>query len=106
MMTTDCTVRAEFIAGLRRLADFLAANPKVPVPTYGTEITVHAKGTDDQQRAEVDRIAVLIGSPASDGAHYETARDFGPIAYRAVAVPEQHMSDWHALMSYSGQVTA
>ncbi|MCT9929563.1 hypothetical protein N5079_04940 [Planotetraspora sp. A-T 1434] len=104
-MTTDPTTRADFIAGLRRLAAFLADNPKVPVPTYGTEISVHADGTDTQQRAAVDRIADLIGAPASDGGHYVTARDFGPVTYRAVAVSEERMDDWHALMSYSDNVS-
>ncbi|WP_214111066.1 hypothetical protein [Acrocarpospora catenulata] len=106
MMTTDSTVRADFIAGLRRLADFLAANPKVPVPTYGTEVTVHARGTDDEQRTAVDLIADLIGSPASDGDHYTTGRDFGPIAYRAVAIPADRSADYDAWSSYYGSVHA
>lgn len=104
-MTIDCTTRAEFIAGLRRLADFLAANPKVPVPSYA-EINVHASGSDEEQRATVDRIAALIDRPATDGVHYATARDFGPVTYRAVAIPEQYMAEWHDLMSYVGQVSA
>lgn len=105
-MTTDCTVRAEFIAGLRRLADFLAANPKVPVPSTGADIIVHALGSDDEQRAAIDRIAALIDRPASDGDHYTTTRDFGPITYRAVAIPERCMQEWHALMSYDGCISA
>jgi hypothetical protein len=106
MATTDPTVRAEFIAGLRRLATFLADNPDVPVPTWGAEISVHLDGTDAQQRAAVDRIAGLIGAPASEGAHYVTARDFGPITYSAVAVWEQTRRDWDALTSYAGHVSA
>ncbi|MEU7938563.1 hypothetical protein [Microbispora bryophytorum] len=104
-MTTDPTARAEFIAGLRRLAAFLADNPKVPVPDYGADISVHVDGTDAQQRAAIDRIADLIGAPTSEGLHYTTARDFGPINYRAVAVWEQTSRDWDALMSYHGTVS-
>jgi hypothetical protein len=105
MMTTDSSARAEFIAGLRRLADFLAANPKVPIPAYGADINLHTGGSDDQQRAEVDRIAELIGSTPSEGVHYETTRNFGPITYRAVAVWENTLRDWEALTTYQGAVT-
>ncbi|MFG2071697.1 hypothetical protein [Nonomuraea maritima] len=104
-MTTDPTVRAEFIAGLRALARFLADNPKVPVPSYGQDVTVNARGNEDEQRAAVDRVADLIGAPASGGTHYCTARDFGPITYRAVAINEQAMSEYEAVLSYHGAVT-
>ncbi|WP_248965419.1 hypothetical protein [Sphaerisporangium perillae] len=106
MMTTDPSARTEFIAGLRRLADFLAANPKVPIPAYGTDIQVNTFGTDSDKRAAVDRIAELIASPATDGTTYETTRDFGPITYRAAAVWDDTLRDWHALVSYDGAVTA
>ena len=100
MFTTDSTVRAEFIAGLRRLADFLATHPKVPVPSDGTEFSIHV-----HDRATVDRIAALIDRPASDGLDYQTTRDFGPISYRA-AVPAPPAYDWDILLSPYGQVTA
>ncbi|GII65638.1 hypothetical protein Skr01_57230 [Sphaerisporangium krabiense] len=105
-MTTDTTTRAEFIAGLRRLAAFLADNPKVPVPGHGSEINVFASGTDDDKRTQIDRIGSLIDRPVSEGTHYETCRDFGPITYRAVAVWDDVAREWRALMSYDGSVTA
>ncbi|WP_055480397.1 hypothetical protein [Sphaerimonospora mesophila] len=105
-MTTDPSTRAEFIAGLRRLAAFLADNPKVPVPTYGAEISVHAQGSDDDQRAAVDRVADLIGSPASDGIDYITARDFGPITYQAVADSRERMRDLDAWFGYRNTAAA
>ncbi|QFY13707.1 hypothetical protein GBF35_50470 [Nonomuraea phyllanthi] len=105
MMTTDSTARTEFIAGLRSLARFLADNPKVPVPTHGETILLHAAGTDNEQRAQVDRVADLIGSLASGGTHYKTARDFGPITYEVLAISEQHMRDHEAAASYYGAVT-
>ncbi|GAA1612532.1 hypothetical protein GCM10009733_005710 [Nonomuraea maheshkhaliensis] len=105
MMTTDSTVRAEFIAGLRALARFLADNPKVPVPSYGETVSVHASGTERQQHAKVDRVAELIGAPTSGGTHYQTARDFGPITYRAIAISEQAMNEYTAALSYQGAVT-
>jgi hypothetical protein len=105
MMTTDSTVRSELIAGLRRLAQFLADNPKVPVPDYG-KIVVFANGSDKEQRATIDRIADLIGASVSDSTHYVAIRDFGPITYEAIAIPEQRMEDHRALMSYDGAVSA
>src|SRR5438105_2201701 len=53
--------RAEFISALRDLADFLAANPAVPVPLNGDVITLHASGYEDGGRAQVDHIARLLG---------------------------------------------
>lgn len=106
MMTTDCTVRAEFIAGLRRLAQFLADNPKIPVPSYGETVSVHACGSDDERRAAVDQVAGLLGVPVSDGTHYIAERDFGPITFRAVAICQDQRLAWDALMSYDGVVSA
>jgi hypothetical protein len=41
--------------------------------------------------AEIDTIAELIGSTASDAdsprGHYSAVRDFGPVQYRAIAIP-------------------
>lgn len=72
--------RVRFIAGLRDLADFLDQNPEVPAP-WGTA----------EMFAEIDTIAELIGSIASDADsprwHYSAVRSFGPMQYRAVAIP-------------------
>jgi hypothetical protein len=42
--------------------------------------------------AEIDVIAEHIGTTASDAdspaGHYSTVRDFGPVEYRAVAIPQ------------------
>jgi hypothetical protein len=106
MMTTDATVRCEFIAGLRALAQFLADNPKVPVPSYGRAILLHARGgSDDERRAVVDQMAELFGSAASGDSHYKTVREFGPVSYEVLAIAEQHRQDYQALMSYAGAVS-
>lgn len=105
MMTTDCTVRAEFIAALRRLAQFLADNPKLPVPSCGEQITVHACGSERDKRTAIDRVAALLGVPASDGTCYIAERDFGPIIYRAVADCDSTRQQWDALISGPGGVT-
>lgn len=105
MPTIDPSARAEFIAGLRRLAAFLAAHPAVPVPSWA-DITVMPRGDEQARQAAVDRIAELIGSPVSDSGNlYQTVRDFGPITYRALALPDQDRRDWEALMTYDGAVS-
>jgi len=41
--------------------------------------------------AEIDTIAAMIGSSASDddspSGHYGAVREFGPVQYRAIAIP-------------------
>jgi hypothetical protein len=83
--------RVRLIAGLRDLADFLDQNPEVPVP-WGTDVLVFpAEASDAEMFAEIDTIAKLIGSTASDAdsprGHYSAVRSFGPVQYRAVAIP-------------------
>jgi hypothetical protein len=82
--------RQELISGLRALADFLEGNPAVPAPSF-TGILVFPPHADDaENRQEIDIIASRIGSeieisPAHR--HYVTSRRFGPVEYRAVAIP-------------------
>ena len=83
--------RGRLTAGLRELADFLDQNPEVPAPWRADVIVFPAKGTDAEMFAEIDVIAAQIGVTASDadspGGHYSAVRDFGPVQYRAVAIP-------------------
>ena len=48
-------------------------------------------GSDVEMFAEIDAIASRIGATASDAdssaGHYSASRDFGPVQYRAVAIP-------------------
>lgn len=102
--------RAAFVAGLRELADFIESHPELPVPPRYTKTPVspHLNGTDDEDRAEVDRIAAILGAVpvTTRGGHYEVARKFGGgVTYQAVAIPEQDMAVYRALVSYSGSVT-
>jgi hypothetical protein len=82
--------RQELITGLRALADFLEGNPEVPAPPF-TGILVFPPHADDaENRQEIDIIASRIESgieisPAHR--HYVTSRRFGPVEYRAVAIP-------------------
>jgi hypothetical protein len=83
--------RARVIAGLRDLADFLDQNPQVPAPGYTDLLVFPPIGSDAEMFAEIDVIAALIDTTASDadspGRHYSAVRGFGPVQYRAIAIP-------------------
>jgi hypothetical protein len=82
--------RQALISGLRELAGFLESNPDVPVPAFIDFLVFPPPAPDDGKRREVDVIASLIGSvavTASSYRHYTTSRRFGPVEYRAVAIP-------------------
>jgi hypothetical protein len=104
--------RAKVTEGLRQLADYLDANPGVPVSEYThcdlLAFTSHDY-SDAASRAEVDRIAALLGAPVRDetgrGGHYKATRSFGPISYSMIHIPAEHRAAHAALMSYSGCVT-
>ncbi|SRR6266699_528538 len=86
--------RGRLIAGLRQLADFLGQNPDVPTPRHADVLVFPAHGTNVEMFAEIDVIAEQIGATASDAdslaGHYSTDRDFGPVHYRAVAIPNRN----------------
>ncbi len=82
--------RKAIIFGLRELAGFLESNPDVPVPAYTDLLVFPSSASDDGKRREIDVIASLIGSGTmtySSHRHYATSRRFGPVEYRAVAIP-------------------
>jgi hypothetical protein len=81
--------RARLVAGLRDLAEFLARNPRVPAPRYATVHVFPPDGADAGMFAEIDAIAGQIAATAVTGAagHYVAVREFGPVQYRAVAIP-------------------
>ena len=102
----DLFARTQTINGLRALADFLETNPAVPVHEYGRDYTVHARAeTDEAARAEVDRIAALLGEDVEDetgrGGHYTVSKTFGRITYTAVHIPARCRAEHAALMSYA-----
>jgi hypothetical protein len=93
----DDQERARLIAGLRDLAEFLSRNPQVPAPRYTDLLVFPPRGSDAEMFAEVDAIAGQIGVTASqndtpDG-HYIACRYFGPVQYRAVAIPQAARND-------------
>ncbi len=84
------TERQALISGLRQLAGFLENNPEVPAPTFTDVLVFPPHVSDAENRTEIDVIASRIGSgtkTTSSRRHYETSRQFGPVEYRAVAIP-------------------
>ncbi|MEO3892375.1 hypothetical protein [Nonomuraea sp. B5E05] len=98
--------RTALINGLLDLAAFLETHPDLPVPP---NVTVHhfpRQTNDDDQRAEIDQLAALLGTDINheDASrdHYATSRMFGPIEYRAVAILATARARYDAETSYRG----
>lgn len=89
MTYANATERQALISGLRDLADFLESNPSVPAPNDAYVFVFPPRSMpDSEKRNEIDVIASRIGSGAKDlYGHYLTVRRFGPVEYRAVAIP-------------------
>jgi hypothetical protein len=74
------TRHADVIEGLANLAAFLGTHPELPLGDADPFLRSVKGGTDEENRAEVDRIAAILGVTAADavtGTHYGAARDFG-----------------------------
>ncbi|XVQ85052.1 hypothetical protein ACQP2K_40600 [Microbispora siamensis] len=98
--------RSAFIADVRTFADFLTATPNVPVPAQLDVAVFPTGGGDEVRRAEIDRIAAVLGTTTEcDAGHYRTSKTFGRVSYRAVAVSDGARERWDALMSYDGAIT-
>lgn len=84
--------RADLIAGLRDMADWLEANPDVPVGAHDFVRLQYCAdvytGGIVASRAEVDRVAVLLDAkPYRDGTHYGAEKDFGgDVSYLALSI--------------------
>ena len=80
--------RVRLTDGLRALAQFLHDRPDVPAPLYVDMLVFPFKGTDDEDRAEIDAIASCIGAEPLEivPGHYSVSLYFGPVEYRAVAI--------------------
>lgn len=81
--------RNHLISGLHALAQFLQDHPDIPAPRWAEILVFPPDGPDDKERAEIDAIASRIGAETreSSGGHYSCSVSFGPVEYRAVAIP-------------------
>ena len=106
--TTDPAERQEYITGLRQLADYLDANPGVPVPRYGSSIRLIASLAEDGGIAEIITIAAQLAAPVIDATQdmgsYRTCRSFGPVTYEAFSSTRASMAIYRAETSYAGCV--
>ncbi|WP_328708694.1 hypothetical protein [Microbispora hainanensis] len=95
--------RSALIAGLRALADFLDANPAIPVPRSVYALHFPHGATDAEMCAEVDQIAELLDAPINqEFGHYGASIRFGPVEYKAVAVLAARRAQYEADRSYEG----
>lgn len=80
-MTTDRNPRTETIEGLRALADFLEANPTVPVPTYGP----HQYNVPLHTNQAVEEFAAEHGLTVQydDEGNARVKAEFGRVLYEA-----------------------
>lgn len=110
MTYASLTRRAQLIAGLREFATFVEANPHVPAPSHADLYVFPPDGEDAVMRAEIDRIAALLGitpdnPPERD--RYTAVRAFGPVVtLRVVAIFTRTRANHRALQSYVGAVTS
>lgn len=93
--------RAQTIAGLRALADFLEANPRIPIRPEGADYAFFSHRTDDAaERAEIDIIATALGEPVhdetSEGGEYTVTKTFGAITYHAIHIPAHRRAVYRA----------
>lgn len=102
------SARAELVAGLRRLADLLAERHDLPVDA-GIRASTYPVGTDDEQYAEVDRIARALSVDATWNdarTHYRVMYHLGgQVYYQALHITEEAMARHRASTSYLGAVT-
>lgn len=110
-MTTSPAAREAFIAGLRDLADFLAANPAVPVPVNRTVVHVQPYGSDEEEAAGIDAFAAAAGVGVLDERHgghysgrYSAILEFGPVAYMAFTYTAATLAESDARRSYENNV--
>jgi hypothetical protein len=101
--TRPGTRAAEVADALAAFAGFITEHPELPLSKYGA-MTYHVHGdTDEQQRAEIDRIAAILGvkpEETSNGTHYKAEREFGPgVTYEAISIDREAMKRYSAHMT-------
>ena len=78
--------RAQQIADLRELVDFLAAHPDLPIGNDAIGKECILADDDEAGRAQLQAIADILGTEVRlslGGGSYEVARRFGTVVYQA-----------------------
>jgi hypothetical protein len=98
----DPTRHEQVAAGLRELADFIAAHPDMPIPTYPAVACPVGSETDDEPGlAQVTAAAAILGVEVSSRS---AVRYFGPVEYRVSHATRDRMARYNAAHSYEGAV--
>ena len=108
----DFLERAQIIMGLHRLANFFAAHPEVPVRPFGWVLSdFPERSSDEDQRAEVDRVAALLApyggkriDETGTGGHDRALITFGRITYEMVRIPQRRRDLHNAQLSYADNI--
>lgn len=86
--------RRGLIDGLRELADWYEQHPDVPLPRY-PDLLHSVGGQDDAQGvAEVEQLAVALGTEVKYGAHTGTERQFAGLRFRAYYIARESMAEY------------
>lgn len=105
----DAEHRRSVIDGLRRLATYLDEHPDVPVGFTPVSLEFAASGvrSEEEARAEVDRVAALIGAATETSASgtYSASKCFGAATYRVYASSKASGRRVTAALSYLDNVT-
>jgi len=95
MTYANARERTALISGLRALADYLDSNPEVPAPFHTDVLTFPPDSDWATMCTEIDTTAARLGVTGckTAGGHYVAIRSFGPIEYRAFAIPRSNHGD-------------
>lgn len=101
---------AEAITGLTAAAAFLETHPDLPLNPLGDPMNVSVTGgSDEDNRAEVDRIAWILGVEPGyilgSRTHYAAVLHFaGGVTYSATAINRSYRDNYDTATSYIGSV--
>lgn len=107
---TEDKRRVELLSDLRMLLNWLEANPDVPLPRYGVEISVHVGHDNDEDGIRLVREAAKHAgvdvTRSAGGAHHHANKRFGMAAYQAIYVERDHMADYDRRQEIARKLTA
>ena len=102
--------RAQTIADVRALLDFLAARPDVPIYDYNPlRYPLGSYASDADGMAELQRIADALGVPVTgsggraagpDETHFTARLTIGSVFYEAVYIRREHMDAYDAELKH------
>lgn len=102
------STRDERIADYRRMLDFLAEHPEVPLgaPALNSYHVSGSGSNDEAGLAELRRIAAALDveiTHNADASHFYADRQFGSVRYRALHILKHHMDEHVEVQRYAEQ---